>query len=423
MPFVHMHMSTHNDLTLCCSNRSRTVQKHLFPNDDITDVWKSDFYRNVREQVLNDEIIDGCEGCFELEALGKTSDRLDANKKFESIEVNVDAGNKFEFPISFDLRNDNTCNLKCVVCGPFSSSQIAKEIEENKDVYSYDDPHVVVANNIKGMNMHRKSYISPHLDKLRNIDYPLLFRFLGGEPSLIPEHTQLLDFLIETNKLDASLFVTTNLTNVKFDFYDKIDNFRDSFLHLSLDGVGKPVEYIRGPLDWQQWLRNFNKLRTKNILRLKEHRGYLGMGIIAVASALNWYHLPEFIEFWINMTKEPDLKDTMHITFIPVHSSHASIENIPIEDRLPVIEKLTAFLDKEQKGELPIRFDKLAHLIEVAKTTPYKHNPKFVEDLAIKDIIRNRNIKDYIPEVYELIKDEYEELKVKIQEHRKEYNK
>ena len=83
--------------------------------------------RDVRKQFLNNIKPDGCRPCFEKEKLGKTSSRQWYNLRFSDIEFEADVD--YHKPKTFDLRIDDVCNLKCVMCGPDQSTKWKEDAE------------------------------------------------------------------------------------------------------------------------------------------------------------------------------------------------------------------------------------------------------------------------------------------------------
>ena len=51
--------------------------------------------------------------------------------KDDSVEMNTESGNQWNSPLTLDYRPSNLCNLKCRMCGPGSSTEWAKEIDNN----------------------------------------------------------------------------------------------------------------------------------------------------------------------------------------------------------------------------------------------------------------------------------------------------
>ena len=94
--------------------------------------------RALRDKMYNGGIVNECEHCFLQEKVGKKSFRQMHNeewtKKIGEEEIHrrvkesiVNEWQMLSDPIYLDLRLSNLCNLKCRMCSPHNSSQIAKE--------------------------------------------------------------------------------------------------------------------------------------------------------------------------------------------------------------------------------------------------------------------------------------------------------
>lgn len=420
VPFVHMHMQTTNKLGLCCSWKPKHYPIMTGPDDTIESIWNSDYYKDIRQRVLNNEIIPGCETCFEIEKTGSPSDRTLHNERYKNITLDVDHGNNYKLPLSYDLRYDNTCNLKCVMCTSSSSSQIEKEIIENPDLYHYQDWLINDLDTIEYDRKNRNNWFSNYANKLENLDN-LSFFLLGGEPSIIKEYHEVLDKLIALGKTDTRLFITTNLTNIRFDFFEKLNYFDQVVLNLSLDGIYNHVEYIRSPLNFQQWTTNFEKLVDINKNRIASGKKEMSMAIHCVVMALNIYHLPDFIKYFAE--KKQDI-DYLNVTFTKINATIGKenplgLQQIPLDDRHRIAVTIKQILE-DQFSDLKIRQSRILSILEEILKIPYQPDYKNMSRyLLLSDIPKNRNIKDSIPEIYELIKNEYESNKISMLAHRK----
>lgn len=94
-------------------------------------------------------------------------------------------------------------------------------------------------------------------DKLRRII------FQGGEPLIIKEVEDILDYLIEAGATHQIILeIVSNMTIVRESFLQKLRLFRSIELGCSIDGIGSDLEYIRYPAKWPTV--------EMNILRMNE---------------------------------------------------------------------------------------------------------------------------------------------------------
>ena len=90
--------------------------------------------------------------------------------------------------------------------------------------------------------------------------------FAGGEPLMMQEHYDCLDYLIEHNLVDVSLSYSTNLSVLRFKKYDLIDlwrKFKSVQLIVSLDEIGERGEYFRSGLEWTKFVENLSQIKEQ----------------------------------------------------------------------------------------------------------------------------------------------------------------
>jgi hypothetical protein len=160
---------------------------------------------------------------------------------------------------------DNTCNLKCVYCGPqYSSLWDAENVR-------FGQPAFIKSRNIE-KNKHKI------FDWLRKHGQDLtVFSVLGGEPLYQEELGQCLDLFDQHPAPELKLQIFTNL-NCKLDHLIKTveqikhlidrDKLREFEITASLDCWGPPQEYARFPLKLDVWQRNFEYLLSQPWINL-----------------------------------------------------------------------------------------------------------------------------------------------------------
>jgi len=416
-PFVHTMIDNNNNCRLCCTNEKPVASL----NDvDFSQAWTSDAYKKIRTDVLNDFPVSGCEECYNVEKSGNVSDRIRFNqkpiinstyKKINAELVSIEHGNQSEKPISYDIRSSNLCNLKCVMCGPISSSEYAKEINENAILYNYPNPARTIKQPHKEIKL-KSNWFNSVEQYILSSDNPIV-KLLGGEPSIIPSYINLLEKLLENNNHDGILNITTNLTNVNKNFKHIIENFKNPFISCSVDGIGSTLEYIRYPINYKKWEENFNYL-----LKLSnETDNNLAVDVHAVVQSYNLYHLPEFVRYLTAMIEGN--KNYKGFSLTEVHGYANSRElvfnTIPYQDRLVIAEELME-ISKDIDPAI-LKKSKLNYIINLITD---KSKPEIVDRTPLivytlkRDISRGINIKDYIPEVYRLFEDQYETTKLEM---------
>ena len=324
---------------------------------------------------------------------GGRSDRMNFNDTYmKFIEPNIETGNQYNAPLDLDIRPGNLCNLKCRMCGPVSSSQLEKEITDNSELLS---PFL-------GKGTIRKSDVLAHEHNieflLQSADKGNRIKFLGGEPTIMPEVDKFLDILIEKEYFDVPLHFTTNCTNNNKRFTDKLAKFNNIAFNYSIDGVDKVVEYIRTPV-------KFSTINT-TVPIYNDIAGHIdGRPDVEISftwQAYNFFNLYDTV-VW---AKSHGVTARPEILRVPEWDS---IRSIPLSIRKPYLEYLIntfeTWNDRYSKRVLPA----LRH----ALSDDVEYHPKHLARATARfDKVRNQHIKDYVPQVWDIIKKDYNDLQV-----------
>lgn len=236
--------------------------------------FNSDWLKRIKKDMIEGRIPEECRNCKSKEDLGLKSTR-GAIWRYYNVgpEPNYEDQwfyNKFDensptLPRRIEVRFSNLCNMKCRMCDETSSSEWAREkkkfnlppnnINNNNGIVDTDtNPILKITEDkiagLKDMNM---------LRELRRIC------FTGGEPFIIKEYYDYLDFLVSSglsSKLELEIFTNCSVYNPLF--VERLDKFQHVELVMSIDGVGKTAEYIRHGTDWKVIEQNvlaFNRLQ------------------------------------------------------------------------------------------------------------------------------------------------------------------
>lgn len=219
----------------------------------------------------------GCYNCKRIEQSGGQSDRITSNQMsglFHPPELDVDPQAVTVTPRMLEVYFDNTCNLKCVYCGPMFSSLWSAEVQKyggfEKD----------------GLIMHAKSpeLVNTEKSKQRLFEWLLTngqdlthFNILGGEPLYQTAFDEFLE-LVEKQPfpmMDLQIFTNLNCKPEKLrTTIAKVKKFVDQghlrafTITASLDCWGPEQEYTRFPLDLSVWEQNFEILVHEHWIKL-----------------------------------------------------------------------------------------------------------------------------------------------------------
>ena len=223
-----------------------------------------------RERMLQGQWpVTGCNYCQDIEAAGGQSDRM-TNLNFPGIhapvELDSDPTATKVTPRMLEVYFDNTCNLKCLYCGPHFSSLWDAENKRHGQFQRGDlliSDAFIKSTNIESNKQRLFEWIKT------NSQHLAVFNILGGEPLYQQELDQCLDLFEAYPAPELKLQIFTNL-NARLDRVQAMvervkhlidrDHLREFEITASLDCWGAPQEYVRYPLDLTVWERNFEYL-------------------------------------------------------------------------------------------------------------------------------------------------------------------
>lgn len=231
-----------------------------------------------------------CSICVNNEQLG-----IPSYKKSFDHQVTADAG--FQF---VDLRNTNSCNLKCRFCGPHFSDKWGPRL--HTDITDYHN--VLFTDSLHWLY------------------------FTGGEPLINPEHWSILEQLIEDNKAaKVSLMYNTNLTTLKYKDKNLVDiwkQFKLVTVNCSLEATGQALEYIRSGSSWDKIYNNLVELKNQTQVNIK---------LASTLGVLNIW----FIKDLFRLAQELNISVDITVLTGP---SYLALDVLPVELRPLALEKL-----------------------------------------------------------------------------------
>lgn len=315
--WCHLHVNTHGDVQPCCMAPFGSSLGNI--NDaSFDDIWNGEEMKRLRVELLEDRPIETCKGCYEKEKSGNWSLRkASIIKHHDTVKdwlktTRKDGTSIDSKPIYWDIRFSNICNMRCRMCGHFSSSKWfndAKRLSEE-----FDNPMYLGLNQeqaiVKGVKdsqalLSRLDEYLPHVKELY---------FAGGEPMIMEEHYRILKRLDELGLHDTFIRYNTNFLQLYYKDKDILElwkKFKNVFCSASLDSYGKRAELIRKDTVWTEIENNMQRVKTEaphvkvniaptvqilNILSVTDlhkewcERGWLGPNDMF----LNILHTPDF---------------------------------------------------------------------------------------------------------------------------------
>jgi len=282
-PFVSCYVGPENNLSPCCINTITEINTEK----DILKSYNHPKMQELRKDLLNGVKHPSCETCWKNESIGLTSLRQEQNrifqKEFNTINeiINKDYSVSRLYIKYLDVRFSNKCNLKCRTCAPSYSSSWAAD-------YKILNPNLPIVKKIV-TDVTVKDF-HPILDTVTHI------YFAGGEPLIMDEHYEILDYLLANHRNNnVSIFYNTNFSKLTYREYDVINywkKFKWITIGASLDGNHERGEYIRKNISWTRVIDN-----RKRLLEFPEIRFYISCTL----SILNSYNIIELHKEWVSL--------------------------------------------------------------------------------------------------------------------------
>jgi organic radical activating enzyme len=306
LPWISLEASPIGTVRPCCLADDEIVDNagHKFQllNSTFADIQSSKHMQSLRQEFLAGQQPATCRRCWAEEDAGRTSKRMHTldRLKHMGITPNWTADAK---PLMFlDLKLGNICNLKCRICGSWSSSQFATEelkfVADNKK----SSFHYQMLKD--GAWPRKNSQFWTELNQsLTDIRY---LEFTGGEPFLINEHFELLETLIQKGVAhQVEIHYNTNGTQYP-EHAEKIwSHFRHVEIAFSIDDVGQRFEYQRTNAVWTEVCANielFKQMRARNSnITLQVCCTVNVFNVLYLADVANWIAQQDFDYVYWNM--------------------------------------------------------------------------------------------------------------------------
>lgn len=219
---------------------------------------ESDWLKEIKTQFVNGEVPSFCQtGCKSREDLGLKSTRGAAWGFFNvgdypEIDISSYTVDRPTVVRRLELRSTNLCNYKCRMCNEDSSSEIAKEKKQKLIPLKFSftsDTETTIHKTKESSIVELKELAVESLNRVC---------FTGGEPLLIKQYYDYMDFLVENdlnNKIKLEIYTNCSVYNPAF--VDRMLKFSRVDFIMSIDAVGKTAEYQRSGTKWNIQSENF----------------------------------------------------------------------------------------------------------------------------------------------------------------------
>ena len=392
----HLHVNTQLEILPCCLARQDLPLGSLEKNT-VDEIVNSEHAKSIRLKMLANQPCVECEVCYRLEDDTGTSRRIRGNSKCQDkipeliALTNPDGSLKKFNPISTDIRLNNICNLKCRTCDGLSSSQLA--VEEKK-----------LFNNVVNFNKipttkNREHVLSLIIDYFQSVKR---IYFAGGEPLIIKEHYDILDYLINNNKTNVPIYYTTNFTNLAFkdknvlDYWKKFENIT---IGASLDGHGEILQYVRHGTKWQDI--------EKNLRDLKSQCSHVKFTVTSTVSILSAESIIELQQMWHN---QGILSIDMFEIHLMINSDYLSLQSLSISNKERFSKKIDdhcSWLESKNAFDLVKNWQKIKAFMW--QKNKFYINQNYAKVNRARDLARGENFEKLYPHLVDMFSPYYED--------------
>ena len=385
LPWISIEASPMGTARPCCLARENIDGIDLRVNT-LEEAYKSEYMQNMRRQFRNGEKPETCKLCWDEEDAGRDSKRIHSRVRLKELYLKVDWENDTPDQLWFiDLKLGNICNLKCRICGSWSSSKWAAEELDYMPKGFNKKEHIAYQWLKQGKWPEESPDFWTNLKALLpNIKY---FEFTGGEPWLIEEHWDLLRYAVETgDSKHIDIHYNTNASVDPFGSDKSIlwDSFGRVDIAFSVDNVGKRFEYERYGA---QWIKANHIIDDTHFARDVDTPN-ITTQLCFTINIQNVYYLDELLAW-------ADTKGFGSIYFNMLHSpDHMCIQRMTPTAQDLVLNKLkTTFWTKDQYQQ------EIDNVIKFIENGSGSDGVEFLEKMQRTDAYRKQNFVDTHPEI------------------------
>lgn len=390
LPWVSIETSPMGTARPCClaqeEIKDENSQVYSLRTTTLETIYNSNYMQSLRQQFRRGEQPATCSRCWEEEAAGRDSKRIHSRVRLKELYQKVDWYNDKPDQLWFvDLKLGNICNLKCRICGSWSSSKWAAEEMDYLPKGMDKKTHIAYTWLKQGKWPEESPDFWENLKALLpNIKY---FEFTGGEPWLIEEHWDLLKYAVSTGHSEhIDIHYNTNATVDALGFEKSFlwNHFGRVDIAFSVDNVGKRFEYERYGANWDEANKIIDGIHWAQGIDTPNITTQLCFTI----NIQNVYYLDELLEW-------ADTKGFGSIYFNMLHSpNHMSVQYLTMEAKDLVLDKLKTTFWKTKKYQQEI--DRVIQFIE---NGPGSDGAEFLRQMQRTDAYRKQNFMDTHPEI------------------------
>ena len=389
LPWISLEASPVGTVRPCCLAQDEIVDdagdKFNLATASFSDIQNSTNMRELRKEFLQGQQPKTCGRCWKEERAGRTSKRMHTLDRLKHMGIS-DNWTTDAKPLMFlDLKLGNICNLKCRICGSWSSSTFATEelanLGPNEDRKSNHHYQMLRQGAWPRENSNFWSEIDQVVDQIRYIE------FTGGEPFMIQEHFDMLQGMVDRDIAhQVEIHYNTNGTQYPEQAEEIWQYFKHVEVAFSIDDVGARFEYQRSNAVWGQVCENIERFRA-----MRERLLNMSLQVCCTVNVFNVLYL-EHVAKWI------DQQDFDFVYWNMMHDAeYFSICSLPESSKTTIAAHLGSAL-------VPVRtqreFDNVVTFMRRGVSTD---GSRMRAEIARVDLRREQDLRKVAPELAEII--------------------
>jgi MoaA/NifB/PqqE/SkfB family radical SAM enzyme len=295
LPWISLETSPIGTVRPCCLADDEIVNdagdKFDLNTASFVDIQNSTHMRELRQDFLAGKQPQTCRKCWREERSGRTSKRMHTLDRLKHMlpdqEWTTDAR-----PLMFlDLKLGNICNLKCRICGSWSSSTFAtEELNFMPSAEKKSSLHYTMLR--AGAWPRENPTFWQEIDQV--VDQIQYIEFTGGEPFMIQEHFDMLQGLVDRGHAkNIEIHYNTNGTQYPENAEEIWRHFKLVEIAFSIDDVGTRFEYQRSNAVWTEVEANIARFK-----QLRDRHKNIQLQVCCTVNVFNVYYL-ETVANWI----------------------------------------------------------------------------------------------------------------------------
>jgi MoaA/NifB/PqqE/SkfB family radical SAM enzyme len=297
LPWVSLETSPVGTVRPCCLADNEIVdnsgEKFNLATASFSGIQNSDSMRELRQEFIDGGQPQTCRKCWREERSGRTSKRMHTLDRLKHMLPDQDWTADAKPLMFLDLKLGNICNLKCRICGSWSSSTFATEelADLGKDEDRKTNHHYQMLR--QGAWPRENPTFWNEIDQV--VDQIQYIEFTGGEPFMIQEHFDMLQGIVDRGIADrVEIHYNTNGTQWPEGAENIWQHFKTVEIAFSIDDVGERFEYQRSNAVWSEVETNIARFQD-----LRNRYENIKLQVCSTVNVFNVCYLEE-LSHWID---------------------------------------------------------------------------------------------------------------------------